>query len=66
MQHNLAITSGRQEEDIEKELENYFAVDYVDRFYISRVILAVDEGFWMVKSLYQYSRVFYIFLARVT
>ena len=54
-----ATTSGRQEEDTEKELENY--CDYVDQFYIGRVISAADETFWMVKSLHQHSKkVFYI------
>ena len=49
-----AITSGRQEEDIEKELENY--CDYVDQFYIGRVISAADETFWMVKYLLLHSK----------
>ena len=54
MQHYQAITSGRQEEDIEKELDNY--CDYVDQFFIGRVISAADETFWMVKSLHQHSK----------
>ena len=54
MQHYQAITSGRQEEDTDKELENY--CDYVDQFYIGRVISAADETFWMVKSLHQHSK----------
>ena len=38
MQHNLAIISRQQEEDIENKLENH-AVDCVDQFYFGRVIL---------------------------
>ena len=54
MQHNLAIASGRQEEDIENELENH-AVDCVDQFYFGSVISAADESFWK-KSLHQHSK----------
>ena len=49
-----AITSGRQVEDTENDLENY--CDYVDQFYIGRVISAADETFRMVKSLHQHSK----------
>ena len=39
-------------EDIENELVNY--CDYVDQFYIGRVISAADGTFRMVKSLHQH------------
>ena len=56
MLHNLAITSERQEEYIETGLENYYAVDCVDRFCSCRLISAVDESFWMVKTLHKHSK----------
>ena len=39
------------------ETEKYYAVDYVNQFYIGRVLLRSDrEGYWQMKFLHQYTR----------
>ena len=39
------------------ETEKYYAVDYVNQFYIGRVLSRSDrEGYWQMKFLHQYTR----------
>ena len=37
------------------QVEHYFAVDYIDRFYIVRTIAMTKPGFWSMKFLHQAS-----------
>ena len=54
MKHYVAIKSKQNtEEPIQVAAEHYYAVDYVDRFYIGRVLSDEGNGFYQVKFLHQ-------------
>lgn len=59
LQHYVAIKPKQDEVDpnapVDIEVEHYYAVDYVDRFYIGRVLADAGNGFWKVKFLHQQS-----------
>ncbi|GFO14380.1 otu domain-containing protein 5 [Plakobranchus ocellatus] len=58
IQHYVAVTlkAKANEQPIQLVVESYYAVDYVDRFYVGRIISPAAQGFWKMKFLHQHSR----------
>ena len=50
-EHYVALKSN----SIKIEVENYYAVDYIDRFYIGRILQGEKPQFWNMKFLHQHS-----------